>query len=591
MAFRILIYLLLGVLAKTAFSAPGIEAPVSSALKGSNSTHQGKVVPVLLDHSTELHCLNDHALFLPVYEKHIAPHDAWKIKDRFFPWENVSITHDEKEAWVYFVIKNNTDRPNTFYLNGQLTDYVELYQVLDDQPKLISSSGYLMPFADRAILDWGLIVSGSIPAQSEREYLYRLKSVTKNSRHFMDYALPGCIKLYLQPAYENTYKLRRRLTYFFLGAIFIMFVYNLCISFITLYKEYFLFSLYNIATVLTCLFITDAHLETGLLQTTDWVRNVQYMCFSSIALFYLLFLVKCLDLKIHMPRVYRVLKWIPWLYLVIFVALIFSYYEISLYLTIVIGTFSFLVTLYCSFRLSFDIPIARFILAANIIVGIVGLLNIINLLGWVSTSIMIHTSYTLQLVEVVIFSFAVAYKLRVSKRAMHQVRYQNEIQKERLNIEEAMRKELEKDVNQKARSLTATSIQLLNFNDKLTEIVNKVKLDARTGNNSSEYVIKELDNLKKAESYWKSIKTHFENVHPNFFSKLEQNFPNLTSNDHKLLAFLKMKLSNKEIAIILNVSRRAVEQAKRRVKKKLGMDPDNMDIIGFVENSSLQTRE
>ena len=256
-----------------------------------------------------------------------------------------------------------------------------------------------------------------------------------------------------------------------------------------------------------------------------------------------------------------------------------------------IGTFSFLVTLYCSFRLSFDIPIARFILAANIIVGIVGLLNIINLLGWVSTSIMIHTSYTLQLVEVVIFSFAVAYKLRVSKRAMHQVRYQNEIQKERLNIEEAMRKELEKDVNQKARSLTATSIQLLNFNDKLTEIVNKVKLDARTGNNSSEYVIKELDNLKKAESYWKSIKTHFENVHPNFFSKLEQNFPNLTSNDHKLLAFLKMKLSNKEIAIILNVSRRAVEQAKRRVKKKLGMDPDNMDIIGFVENSSLQTRE
>ena len=174
---------------------------------------------------------------------------------------------------------------------------------------------------------------------------------------------------------------------------------------------------------------------------------------------------------------------------------------------------------------------------------------------------------------------------------MHQVRHQNEIQKERLNIEEAMRKELEKDVNQKARSLTATSMQLLNFSDKLTEIVNKVKLDARTGNNSSEYVIKELDNLKKSESYWKSIKTHFENVHPNFFSKLEQNFPNLTSNDHKLLAFLKMKLSNKEIAIILNVSRRAVEQAKRRVKKKLGMDPDNMDIIGFVENSSLQTRE
>ncbi|TRX47266.1 hypothetical protein FNH22_30220 [Fulvivirga sp. M361] len=589
MTFRVVIYLLLGVLTTTTFSASGVEIPISDSLEGPNSISRGTVNPVLLDHSTELYCLNDQALFLPVYEKHITAQDAWETKDRFLSWENVSITRDEKEVWVCFSIKNNTDRPNTFYLNGKMTDYVELYQILNGQPERVTSSGYLMPFDDRPVLDWGLIIRHSIPAGSTQKYLYRLKSVTKNSRHLMDYALPDCIKLYMQSGYENTYKLRRRLTYFFLGVIFVMFVYNLCISFITLYREYFLFSLYNIATVLTCLFLTDAHLETRLLQTEDWIRNVQYICFSGIFLCYLLFSLKCLDLKINMPVIYRVLKWVPWAYLIIFVCLVLSYYTISLYLTIVIGTLSFLITWYCSMRLSVSIPSARFLLIANFIICTIGFFYVANLMGWVSTNVMIHTGYTLQMIEVVVFSFAVAYKLRVSKRAMHQVRYQNEMQKEKLNMEEAIRKQLEKDVNQKARSLTTTSIQLLNFNDKLTEVIDKIKMDVRTGNNPWEYVIRELDNLKQPENYWKGIKIHFENVHPDFFSKLERNFPHLTSNDHKLLAFLKMKLSNKEIAIILNVSRRAVEQAKRRVKKKLGMDPDNMDIVGFAENASIQS--
>ena len=73
------------------------------------------------------------------------------------------------------------------------------------------------------------------------------------------------------------------------------------------------------------------------------------------------------------------------------------------------------------------------------------------------------------------------------------------------------------------------------------------------------------------------------------FTKLERSFPHLTPNDHKLLAFLKMKLSNKEIAIVMNVTRRAVEQAKRRLKKKLGMCAQDMDIIGYVESSPVRS--
>ena len=544
---------------------------------------------VRLNPEVAYHCLQNSARFLSIRDAYLSPGEAWQRRDEFSKWEDFTISNDEKEIWIYFSIANSTRQPENFYLNGQLTDYVELYQIVDGRPELVTSSGYLMPFEDRPILDWGLIVSSAVPGQSEQKYLFRLKSVTRNSRYLMDYAVTGCMKLYSQSGYENTYKLRRRLTYFFLGVIFVMFIYNLFISISTFYREYFLFSIYNIVTVLACLFITDAHLETGLLRTADWGRNIQYIFFSAIPFSYFLFSIQYLDLRINMPGMYKILKWIPWVYLAILISLVLSYYITAFMLTVVTTTPSFLIMLYCSIRLSAGIPSARFLLAGNVIVSIVGILNLFHLLDWLSTSLTVHASYTLQMIEVVMFSFAVAYKLRVSKRTMHRVRHLNEIQRERLMMEEAMRKQLEIDINQKARSLTTTSIQLLNFNNKLTEILNKIKCDVRSGHHPWEYVIRELDNLKQSEGYWKSIKTHFESVHPDFFAKLERNFPNLTPNDHKLLAFLKMKLSNKEIAIILNVSRRAVEQAKRRVKKKLGMDPHDMDIIGFVEGCPIRS--
>lgn len=182
-----------------------------------------------------------------------------------------------------------------------------------------------------------------------------------------------------------------------------------------------------------------------------------------------------------------------------------------------------------------------------------------------------------------IFLFVIYRNYRLKQMANLNLEKKNEIQRENLVIEEKMRKQLEMDNNQKSRSLTATSIQLLNLNEKLTETIDQLRNDVAEPDERFNKVLKELNNLRCADSHWDGIKMHFENVHPDFFEKLERKFPNLSANDHKILAFMKMKLSNKEIAVILNVTRRAVEQSKRRIKKKLEMDVDNSDILGFVE--------
>ncbi|TRX59177.1 tetratricopeptide repeat protein [Fulvivirga sp. M361] len=194
----------------------------------------------------------------------------------------------------------------------------------------------------------------------------------------------------------------------------------------------------------------------------------------------------------------------------------------------------------------------------------------------------------LGLLIALIFVMVIYRNYRLKQSANLNLRKKNEIQEEKLTIEEATRKQLEIENNKKARSLTATSIQLLNFNEKLTEIIDEIRHSADLPDDHRKKVIKNLECLRNDDDHWNSIKIHFENVHPNFFQKLEQHFPNLSANDHKLLAFLKMKLSNKEIATILNVTRRAVEQSKTRVKKKLGMDKEDKNILEYV-NQHAQT--
>ncbi|MEO9871503.1 tetratricopeptide repeat protein [Ekhidna sp.] len=194
----------------------------------------------------------------------------------------------------------------------------------------------------------------------------------------------------------------------------------------------------------------------------------------------------------------------------------------------------------------------------------------------------------LGLIVAIAFLFIIYRNFLLKKSANGYLIKKNELQREKLNIEEEVRKQLEIENNQKARSLTATSLQLLNLNEKIAELSEEIEEDQEISSPRKKTLIKELGNLRNEDNQWDSIKLHFENVHPDFFKRLDQSFTELSTNDYKLLAFLKMKLSNKEIALILNVTTRAVEQSKRRLKKKLEMASEDNDILGFVEHAVVE---
>ncbi|MCR9248776.1 MAG: tetratricopeptide repeat protein [bacterium] len=189
------------------------------------------------------------------------------------------------------------------------------------------------------------------------------------------------------------------------------------------------------------------------------------------------------------------------------------------------------------------------------------------------------------LLVALVFVFILYRNYRLKRSANYLLENKNRIQAEKLALEEVSRKHFENENNKKARSLTAASIQMLALNEKIADLINHLNNSHNLDENGRKLILKELAKLRDSESQWDSLKIHFESVHPYFFERLEQFYHDLSTNDFKLLAFLKMKLSNKEIAVILNVTTGAVEQAKRRLKKKIGMSADETDILAFIDKS------
>lgn len=77
----------------------------------------------------------------------------------------------------------------------------------------------------------------------------------------------------------------------------------------------------------------------------------------------------------------------------------------------------------------------------------------------------------------------------------------------------------------------------------------------------------------------------FKELHFDFYSNLQSEFPHLTMSDMKFLAFVKLNFSNKEIAEYAHMSIRTVESKKYRLRKKMGINSDT-DFNKWIHNRS-----
>lgn len=139
--------------------------------------------------------------------------------------------------------------------------------------------------------------------------------------------------------------------------------------------------------------------------------------------------------------------------------------------------------------------------------------------------------------------------------------------------------QLSQDVDSKSRELAVSTMSLINKNELLSVIKEDLKKTSDDSNRSIKSVISTITKNINEDDTWNVFKEAFDNADKDFLKKVKQAHLSLTPNDLRLCAYLRLNLSSKEIAPLLNISVRSVEIKRYRLRKKMDLSHEQ----GLVE--------
>lgn len=138
---------------------------------------------------------------------------------------------------------------------------------------------------------------------------------------------------------------------------------------------------------------------------------------------------------------------------------------------------------------------------------------------------------------------------------------------------------LESELQFKNKELATVTMHLVERGGLLSNIKEELIAVIKKGNISHlsfefKNVFRMLTPTEKTEEEWGRFSLYFDEVHNNFLSTLKGKYPTLSPTDLKLCAYLRLNLSSKEIAQLLNISLKGVEISRYRVRKKFQLTPE-----------------
>lgn len=139
----------------------------------------------------------------------------------------------------------------------------------------------------------------------------------------------------------------------------------------------------------------------------------------------------------------------------------------------------------------------------------------------------------------------------------------------------------DKELANQTMSIIQKNKFLMRLNDELQRVQNATD-DATVKTKMvlmKNRIKKEIDNQQQQQLF----ETYFEDVHNEFFKRLKEKHEQLTPNDLKLCAYIRMNISTKEIATLLNISYRGVEISRYRLRKKLDLSRD-INLATYLSN-------
>lgn len=172
------------------------------------------------------------------------------------------------------------------------------------------------------------------------------------------------------------------------------------------------------------------------------------------------------------------------------------------------------------------------------------------------------------------------------------LRNRAELNEQKLVLEQQnmaiMKENLETTINLKNAKVASSTVNLIHLNEillSIKELIGQIdkKNDFNTNFGLLTKINRIIDHELQGDQHWNEFEEIFNQLHDNFMQRLKTSFPELTPRDMRLCAYLRMNFNTKEIAPLLGISVRGVEDTRYRIRKKLQL-PSDANITEFILN-------
>lgn len=150
---------------------------------------------------------------------------------------------------------------------------------------------------------------------------------------------------------------------------------------------------------------------------------------------------------------------------------------------------------------------------------------------------------------------------------------------------ELEKQNLEKELEIKNKELTTNVMYLIRKNELIKQIAEELTANSQAFKKENQElirrIVRDLDKAQQSD-IWDEFEIRFQQVHNAFYEKLMQINPELSLNERRLCAFLRLNMTTKEIASITGQSPRSIEVARTRLRKKLNLTNSDTSLSDFL---------
>jgi AraC family chitin signaling transcriptional activator len=148
-------------------------------------------------------------------------------------------------------------------------------------------------------------------------------------------------------------------------------------------------------------------------------------------------------------------------------------------------------------------------------------------------------------------------------------------------------KQLQDQIEYRNKQITTHTLNIIQKNEMLKALRSQIEAVMKSPEGASQQELKKMlkiiDESYRLDKDWDDFKLYFEQIHSGFYAKIKMIYPNLTTQELRHCALIRLNLTNNECASILGIATNSIKVTRNRLRKKLNLQ-ENQSLTDFVMN-------